>query len=61
MDIEKEILNFKQSISNYSVEELEKLSNEIKDQIGKMIFDSGLILKASVVTTLIEEKKREQK
>lgn len=52
-----EILKFKDSIKDFSVEELENEAAKIRDDISKMILDSDLILKAAIVDTLLKEKK----
>lgn len=52
-----EILKFKDSIKDFSVEELENEAVKIRDDISKMILDSDLILKAAIVDTLLKEKK----
>lgn len=51
-----DIANFRESIKDFSLEELNKMAGEIRDSISKMILDSDLILKAAVVDSLIKEK-----
>ncbi len=56
--MEKEqILEFRQSIENFTIEELESKANEIRNSISKMILDSDLIIKAAIVEALLKEKK----
>lgn len=56
--MEKEqMLEFRQSIENFTIEELENKANEIRNSISKMILDSDLIIKAAIVETLLKEKK----
>lgn len=53
---EKDIINFRNSISEMSVSELESLLKDLNNQINKMILDSDLIVKVAIVDTLIKEK-----
>lgn len=53
---EKDIINFRNSISEMSVSELENLLKDLNNQINKMILDSDLIVKVAIVDTLIKEK-----
>lgn len=55
----KDILNFRTEIKDFSIEELEKKAEELRDAISKMILDSDLIIKAAIVDTLIKEKRGE--
>lgn len=52
-----DLSTFRESIKDYSVEELEKLAKDIQNDISKMILNSELILRAAVVDSLIKEKK----
>lgn len=52
-----EIIKFRQSVEQMSVEELEKQAGEIRNLISKMILDSDLIIKAAIIDSLIKEKK----
>ena len=54
---EKEILNFRESIKDFSIEELEKKAEELRNAVSKMILDSDLVVKAAIVDTLIKEKR----
>lgn len=53
---EVEITKFKESIKDFSLEQLEAEAQKIRDSISKMILDSDLILKAAIVDSLIKEK-----
>lgn len=53
----EEIINFRQSLANMSIEELNAEAKKIKDDISKMILDSDLIMKAAIVDSLIKERK----
>ena len=54
---EKEILKFRESIKDLSVEELEEKAEELRNAVSKMILDSDLIIKAAIVDTLSKEKR----
>ena len=54
---EKEILKFRESIKDLSVEELEEKAEELRNAVSKMILDSDLIIKAAIIDTLIKEKR----
>lgn len=53
----KDITNFRSSIENMSVEDLEKLLKDLNTEINKMILDSDLIMKVAIVDQRIKEKK----
>jgi len=53
---EVEITKFKESIKDFSLEQLKAEAQKIGDSISKMILDSDLILKAAIVDSLIKEK-----
>ena len=58
--MEKEnIAQFRKSIENFTLEELEAKADELRDAISKMILDSDLIIEAAIVDTAIKEKKGE--
>lgn len=52
----EEIINFRQSLANMSIEELNAEAKKIQDDISKMILDSDLIMKAAIVDSLIKER-----
>lgn len=52
-----DIIKFRESIQDFSIEELETEAAKIRDDISKMILDSDLIFKAAIVDTLLKEKK----
>lgn len=56
---EKDILQFRSEIKNFSLEELKNKQGEIQEGISKMILDSDLIIKAAIIETLIKEKEKE--
>lgn len=56
---EKDIINFREQVKDFTLEELEEKAQELRDAVSKMILDSDLIIKAAIVDTLIKEKKGE--
>lgn len=55
----KDITEFRSSIANLSVEELESMLKDLNNQINKMILDSDLIVKVAIVDQKLKEKKGE--
>jgi len=49
---------FRNSIKDFTLEQLEAKAAEIQDGISKMILDSDLIMYAAIVNSLIEEKRK---
>ena len=56
MNIE-EIVKFKNSINNLTLEELNKKKAELQDKIAKMIMDSDAIMQIAIIEAKIQEKK----
>lgn len=59
MNIE-EIVKFKNSLNNLSLEELNKKKAELQDRIAKMIMDSDLTMQIAILEAKIQEKKEEE-
>ena len=59
MNIE-EIVKFKNSINNLTLEELNKKKAELQDKIAKMIMDSDLTMQIAILEAKIQEKKEEK-
>ena len=59
MNIE-EIVKFKHSLNNLSLEELNKKKVELQDRIAKMIMDSDLTMQIAILEAKIQEKKEEE-
>lgn len=59
MNIE-EIVKFKHSLNNLSLEELNKKKAELQDRIAKMIMDSDLTMQIAILEAKIQEKKEEE-
>lgn len=56
---QKDIINFRNSIADLSVAELEDMIKDLNNQINKMILDSDLIMKVAIVDQKIKEKKKD--
>ena len=56
---QKDIINFREQVKDFTLEELEAKADELRDAVSKMILDSDLIIKAAIVDSLIREKKGE--
>lgn len=59
MNIE-EIVKFKNSLNNLSLEELNQKKAELQDRIAKMIMDSDLTMQIAILEAKIQEKKEEK-
>ena len=59
MNIE-EIVKFKNSLNNLSLEELNKKKAELQDRIAKMIMDSDITMQIAIIEAKIQEKKEEE-
>ena len=59
MNIE-EIVKFKNSINNLTLEELNKKKAELQDRVAKMIMDSDLTMQIAIIEAKIQEKKEEE-
>lgn len=59
MNIE-EIVKFRNSLANLSLEELNKKKAELQDKIAKMIMDSDVTMQIAIVEAQIQEKKEEK-
>ena len=56
MNIE-EIVKFKNSLNNLTLDELNKKKAEFQDRIAKMIMDSDLTMQIAILEAKIKEKK----
>ena len=59
MNIE-EIVKFKNSLNNLTLEELDQKKAELQDRIAKMIMDSDAIMQIAILEAKIQEKKEEK-
>ena len=53
----EDIMQFKEELSSFSLEELESLKDKMRKEIGRMILDNDLSSKVTIVDSLIEQKK----
>jgi hypothetical protein len=53
---EQEIINFRNLVKEFSLEQLEKERADIQNAISKMILDSDLMIKAAIIENLIKDK-----
>lgn len=54
------ISDFRITIKDFSLSQLKQMQEEIQNSISKMILDSDLILKASIIEQAIIEKEKQQ-
>ena len=59
MNIEN-IVKFKNSLNNLTLDELNKKKAELQDRIAKMIMDSDLTMQIAILEAKIQEKKEEK-
>ena len=59
MNIE-EIVKFKNSLNNLTLEELDQKKAELQDRIAKMIMDSDAIMQIAIIEAKIQEKEEEK-
>ena len=52
----EDIVKFRNSISNYTLEELETKRKELQNQLSKMIMDSDVVMQIAIVEAQIKEK-----
>lgn len=53
---DKDIINFKQSLANYNVDQLIELRTQLNDNISKMILNSDDVVKVAIIESLLTEK-----
>ena len=59
MNIE-EIVKFKNSLNNLTLDELNQKKAELQDRIAKMIMDSDVTMQIAIIEAKIQEKKEEE-
>lgn len=52
----KTILNFKSTIVDFSLEELNEMRGELQLKLANMVMDEEVIMKLAIVENMIEEK-----
>ena len=50
---DKDIINFKQSLVNYNVDQLIELRTQLNDNISKMILNSDDVVKVAIIEGLL--------
>lgn len=55
----QDIINFKNSLADMSLEDLEAMLKDLNNQINQMILNSDLIMKVAIVDQKIKDKKGE--
>ena len=59
---EKDILDFKASICNLSIYELNEKRSELQTKFSQMVLDSDLVMKIAIIESVLTEKlEKEQK
>ena len=53
---DKDIINFKQDIANYSIDQLVDLRAQLNDNISKMILNCDDVMKIAIIENLLNEK-----
>ena len=53
---DKDIINFKQDIANYSIDQLIDLRAQLNDNISKMILNCDDVMKIAIIESLLNEK-----
>ncbi len=53
---DKDIINFKQDIANYSIDQLVDLRAQLNDNISKMILNCDDVMKIAIIESLLNEK-----
>ena len=53
---DKDILNFKKDITNYSIDQLVDLRAQLNDNISKMILNCDDVMKIAIIESLLNEK-----
>lgn len=53
---EKEILAFKSSINDYTIDELLDARDKLQAKLSQMIFESDVIMKVAIIESQLKEK-----
>ena len=53
---DRDIINFKQDIANYSIDQLIDLRAQLNDNISKMILNCDDVMKIAIIESLLNEK-----
>ena len=50
------ILEFKNKIKDFTIDELNDMHSELQEKMSKMIFESDLVMQIAIVESLLTEK-----
>lgn len=51
-----EILNFRNKIQNFTIDELTNIHTDLREKMSKMILESDIVMKIAIVESLLNEK-----
>lgn len=51
-----EILNFRNQIQNFTIDELTNVHTDLHEKMSKMILESDIVIKIAIVESLLNEK-----
>lgn len=51
-----EILNFRNKIQNFTIDELTNVHTDLREKMSKMILESDIVMKIAIVESLLNEK-----
>lgn len=54
---EKDIVNFRNSLADMSIEDMEAMIRDLNNQINQMILNSDLVLKIGILDAAIKDRK----
>lgn len=57
---QNDILNFKNSIANLSVDELEQKRSELEQKLSKLVLESDIVMKVAIIESLITDKLKKE-
>lgn len=57
---QNDILNFKDSIANLSVDELEQKRSELEQKLSKLVLESDIVMKVAIIESLITDKLKKE-
>ena len=50
------ILEFKNKIKDFTIDELSDMHDELQEKVSKMIFESDIVMQIAIVESLLKEK-----
>ena len=54
---EKDIINFRNSLADMSIEDMEAMIRDLNNQINQMILNSDLVMKIGILDAAIKDRK----